>query len=43
MEREKAIEEIRFYLERIGERELEILRKVTKNLHWDMIHRRAAQ
>lgn len=43
MEREKTIEEISFYLDRIGERELEILRKVAKNLHWDMIHRRAAQ
>lgn len=33
MEREKTIEEISFYLERIGERELETLRKVARNLH----------
>lgn len=43
MEREKMIKEITFYLERIDERGLEILRKIATNLHWDMIHGRAAQ
>jgi hypothetical protein len=36
MEKEKIMQEIDFYLKRLGERELDILRRVAINLHQDM-------